>query len=104
MLRAAALLAALSFALIAAFAALAVAAPAAKSSTVDPIVGGEPAGPAEYPAQSLVTVDLNGNKGWFCGGTLVAPTKVLTAGHCATDRGEVPEARVQLFLGENDRT
>jgi hypothetical protein len=86
---------------IAAVLGLAVAVPAAMSGPLEPtIVGGRPASPGEYPAQSFLEIG-----GGFCGGTLVAPTKILTAAHCVTDGfgEEVPAASVAAYLGENDR-
>jgi len=49
--------------------------PVAKPS----IVGGGPADPADYPFE--VAVFFRGQ--FNCGGAVIAPTKVLTAGHCA---------------------
>jgi secreted trypsin-like serine protease len=92
--------------LIAAVLAIGTAVPAAQSSAPDPIVGGEPATAGEYPAQSFVEIDFGGGVGWFCGGTLVAPTKILTAAHCVTDGDgddEVPAASVTAFIGETNR-
>jgi trypsin len=88
--------------LIAALVLLGVAVPAAQSSTAKPtIVGGQPASPGEYPAHSFL--DLG--DGAFCGGTLVAAAKILTAAHCVTDffGDEVPAASVTAYMGENDR-
>jgi hypothetical protein len=86
--------------LIAALVALGVAVPAAQSGAPNPIVGGETAEEGEYPAQSFLDID-----GGYCGGTLVAPTKILTAAHCVTDDfgDELPAASVTAYLGENDR-
>ncbi|MFF4760114.1 S1 family peptidase [Streptomyces sp. NPDC001292] len=44
-----------------------------------PVVGGMPTTTAEYPFVMQIT-DAKGSQ--FCGGTLVAPTKVVTAAHC----------------------
>jgi hypothetical protein len=93
----------LSLALIAATAGLLLAPSAAQSGASEPtIVGGTPASQGEYPAQSFLEFDVG--LGWYCGGTLVAPTKILTAAHCATEfGGEVPAASVTAYMGENDR-
>jgi trypsin len=81
--------------------ALGLAVPAAQSSTPEPIVGGEPASPGEYPAQGYLEVDLGEGVGWFCGGTLVAPSLFLTAAHCATDFGTpIPPEAFRVSLGE----
>ncbi|XP_072754600.1 chymotrypsin-1-like [Anoplolepis gracilipes] len=42
------------------------------------IVGGTPAAPGEFPWQ----VSLNVNGRHSCGGSIIAPTKILTAAHC----------------------
>ncbi|MFF0965686.1 S1 family peptidase [Streptomyces sp. NPDC003703] len=52
--------------------------------------GGGPAKAADQPYTMLI--ELNGQQ--FCGGTLVAPTKVLTAGHCVQDAGKLSALRV----------
>jgi hypothetical protein len=81
--------------------ALGLAVPAAQSSTPEPIVGGEPASPGEYPAQGYLEVDLGEGVSWFCGGTLVAPSLFLTAAHCATDFGTpIPPEAFRVSLGE----
>ncbi|MEU0270480.1 trypsin-like serine protease [Streptomyces sp. NPDC006307] len=54
------------------------------SSTVDPkIISGQPASIAEAPWMvQLYYYDPADGTGFFCGGSLVAPNKVLTAAHC----------------------
>jgi trypsin len=70
------------------FGMLALATPvatAADDGDVAPqIVGGSPASTSTYPWMvSLQNPLLGGGEGGhFCGGTLVAPTKIVTAGHC----------------------
>ncbi|MGI5392753.1 trypsin-like serine protease [Streptomyces sp. CA-251251] len=56
----------------------------APSGTVDPkIIGGTNATLAEAPWMvQLHYYDPTTDEGYFCGGTLVAPAKVLTAAHC----------------------
>jgi hypothetical protein len=83
------------FVLIVALVALGVAVPAAQSGAPNPIVGGEAATEGEYPAQSFLDID-----GGYCGGTLVAPTKILTAAHCVDG---VSAEDMTAYLGENDR-
>jgi trypsin len=48
------------------------------------IVGGQPADPGEYPHQVALLVHGVSNRfnAQFCGGSLISPDTVLTAGHC----------------------
>ncbi|CAM5477700.1 Trypsin-like protease OS=Streptomyces glaucescens OX=1907 GN=SGLAU_26615 PE=3 SV=1 [Streptomyces glaucescens] len=73
---------------IAATAAAAATAPTAAPSAVaapQPIVGGTTTTTSSYPFMMQIT-DASQNQ--FCGGTLVSPTKVVTAAHCMV--GESP--------------
>jgi hypothetical protein len=69
------------------------AAPAAADRPDDRIVGGAPTTISEYPWQVAVAYDDLPGTGFdrqFCGGTLVAPTIVITAAHCVFDNPPPP--------------
>lgn len=71
------------------------------------IVGGQPAGPGEYPWQVAIVDAATSNPlfGQFCGGSLIAPEWVLTAAHCVVDQdsGLVTEpADINVVLGINN--
>jgi secreted trypsin-like serine protease len=54
--------------------------PSARASVID----GEPAPPGSFPWMAFV-VDIRGEKAGQCGGVVLAPNLVLTAGHCAVN-------------------
>lgn len=47
-----------------------------------------------HPAVVLIIMDIAGSPAYRCSGTLVAPTVVVTAGHCAGEPGEFSGLRV----------
>jgi len=47
-----------------------------------------------HPAVVLIIMDIAGQPAFRCSGTLISPTVVLTAGHCAGERGEFSGLRV----------
>ena len=53
------------------------------TSSAHAIVGGQDAAPGEYPYVAHITID----KLFGCTGTLVAPTWIVTAGHCSSITG-----------------
>lgn len=66
------------------------------------IVGGAAAGANEFPWQVALVEAGNPPEdidGQFCGGTLVAPTRVVTAAHCTP--GAAP-ADIKIFAGATD--
>ncbi|WNV89823.1 serine protease [Umezawaea sp. Da 62-37] len=63
----------------------------------DRIVGGDRVSIATHPWVVYLT---DGNGFQFCGGTLVAPTKVLTASHCASGR---TADSVRVVAGREDK-
>jgi hypothetical protein len=68
-----------------------VAVPAASAQPSAKIIGGTPAAAGEFPYQVLL--DANG---FQCGGSIVSPTRVVTAAHCLEDIG--PAGYPEIFL------
>jgi hypothetical protein len=51
---------------------------------------------AAHPAVILIVMDIAGQPAFRCSGTIVAPTVVVTAGHCTGEPGEFSAMRVFL--------
>jgi hypothetical protein len=68
------------------------------------IVNGTPAGSSEYPSQGYLLLEKAGET-FSCGGTLVAPTKFLTAAHCTVDdeNNPLPPQSFNVYLGKSNR-
>ena len=47
-----------------------------------------------HPAVVLIVMDVARQPTWLCSGTLIAPKVVLTAGHCAGEKGEFSGVRI----------
>ena len=78
-------------------------APATAADTSQPrIVNGQLASDGEYPAQGFLLVELGNGLFAGCGGTVVAPRKFVTAGHCVADEAKQPRppTAFSVFLGE----
>ena len=58
-------------------------------SAATPLIGGEETGTTSYTNVGAFGVVVNGEFLEVCSGTLVAPTAVLTAGHCTVYFGEL---------------
>lgn len=86
-------------AVIAAAGGSAAAPPPATAERPVPVVGGEPAKIENHPWVVYLATE-NGSQ--FCGGTLAAPNKVITAAHCMADQSA---AATRVVAGrENKRT
>ena len=72
-------------------------------SPASAVVGGSDAGPGEFPSVAEITFGA-----FACTGTLIDPTHVLSAGHCANPTGEVfavpvawPVEAIDVYIGSN---
>jgi secreted trypsin-like serine protease len=82
-----------------------------RAAAIDPshkkVYGGRDAPPGAFPFQvSLILSEAKKGEEFsyhFCGGSLIADTWVLTAGHCVTTEGEVTEPKgINVYVGSND--
>ncbi len=82
--------------------AAAVALGAATAAPSEAIVGGHDTAPGAYPSVAQISFGLT----FGCTGTLIAPTWVLTAGHCGSITGDAvgtpaawPAALIDVYIG-----
>jgi endonuclease G len=68
-----------------------------ESSASAPVIGGTDAPPGKWPDVAAVMFPIDGEVP-LCTGTLVAPTVVLTAGHCY-DRADAPALPDSVLIG-----
>jgi secreted trypsin-like serine protease len=82
-----------------------------RAATIDPshkkVYGGMSAPPGAFPYQvSLILSEAKKGEEFsyhFCGGSLIADTWVLTAGHCVTSEGELTEPKaINVYVGSTD--
>jgi len=82
-----------------------------RAGTADPsrkkVYGGQDAPPGSFPYQvSLILADAKKGEEFnyhFCGGSLIADTWVLTAGHCVTADGQVVDPKgVNAYIGSTN--
>lgn len=57
------------------------------------ITYGSPTG-VEHPEVVLIVMDVNNAPAYRCSGTLISPSRVLTAGHCTGEPGEFSGMRI----------
>ena len=60
------------------------------------ITDGELAGDS-HPEVVLIIMDVGGEPMWRCSGTMLAPTYVLTAGHCTSNYPDEPFTGMRIF-------
>lgn len=82
---------------------LLLAAPAAARVHGGWIINGTPAPAGSYPWQVALIEDGANALSQFCGGTLIAPDRVVTAAHCVTDGTSVsPASTIDVFAEQVD--
>lgn len=77
---------------------------ATPASYAPDIVGGDIASTGEFPWQVAIVDASQSNplNGEFCGGSLIAPSWVLSAGHCVLENGALTQASsINVVLGIN---
>lgn len=78
--------------------------PAARAEPSSRIVGGQVASKGEFPwmATLIGAGAQNRYRGFYCGGSLIAPRKVLTAAHCVTVTGNDEPQDLDVVIGSSN--
>src|SRR4051794_1462821 len=80
--------------------------PAGQDRLTGQIAGGTPVPPGTYPFAAFIRVALDDGDGFFCSGSLISPSHVLTAAHCTFDdvaRASVPVSAFTVVVGQVNR-
>ena len=69
------------------------------------IVGGRESTISQFPWQVFILTQINNSEAITCGGSVIEPTRILTAAHCVTHEGTTtpyPAERMVVFAGVSD--
>ncbi|XP_059051620.1 serine protease snake-like [Achroia grisella] len=82
---------------------MSISSPKCEYSGVELIVGGQSADQGEFPHMAAIGfTNFDGGYNFNCGGSLISPRFVLTAGHCTRDPGAKDPEPVIVRLGDQN--